>query len=270
MKVAVAGLLFLLADVRVLAQVPAAPADLASICDQTDPDFCTTGIETCRSTCAVAACCGAQDQAQNCLADNLQTCPSYVPCGSVLSNNCAAAGGGDAAPVVPEAPADIATLCDNAAEDFCTVGSAGCVQACAPAGCCAATDETNCSVNQLATCLGYAVCAVLASCPEGSLPIPDGTSGVGGDPPATGDPPADGMDPPADGMDPPADGMDTPADGMDTPATDGDGEGEGDDSNAGGDGGDANTSEELKDAASAQKIAGILTVSLVAFLSTIL
>ena len=242
MKVAVAGvILFLLADVRVLAQVPAAPADLASICDATGPDFCTTGIETCRSTCAVAACCGAEDPAQNCLADNLQTCPSYIPCSSVLSNDCAGPVDGDN--VVPDAPDDIATLCDNSAADFCTVGAAACGQACAPAGCCAATDGTNCAQSQLATCMGYAVCAVMTSCP----------------PPLISPPPVTGGD------------VDGDTDG-DQDDTDGDVDGDGDGGDTDGDAdGDVDASMKTTDDASAQKVAGILlTVSLVTFLSTIL
>ena len=162
MKVVSVSLLILFtADLGVLAQVPAAPADLGVTCDGTAADFCASGFEKCRTACQAAACCGDEDASKNCLGDNIQSCTTYGPCSSLRASFCEDIDEF----VLPDPPQNIATICDSTVADFCTTTAAAeCAKACTPAACCAATDESSCLAANGPKCFGYAICTGLTAC----------------------------------------------------------------------------------------------------------
>ena len=181
--------------------VPQAPAEIDDKCNGDKDDFCEN-IGECQAICVNAACCGAtpEDDIPNCFSDNISACASYAKCAIMRANSCDGPPGDIEKPVVvgppneiPRAPGDLEAKCNDDGEDFCTKGVAACLQACGPAACCLATDETNCAETNAEVCLEYLPCESLIACGDISLPIgpPDGTPGDG---PADGTPGNDADD----------------------------------------------------------------------------
>ena len=161
-------------------ELPRPPDDLPDLCS--DDAFSTqAGAVTCLSHCSKALCCVDPDPSTSCIADNIDICASYSPCGrailqdvtavpeaedvSDIENTAASTEfnstlGADEPSGIPPPPEGLTEMCDPGYIESSQENLTACALSCEVALCCFGDGES-CLQDQLAVCLAYFPCQVL-------------------------------------------------------------------------------------------------------------